>query len=308
MAKQFRPMLAAPTKDEELRCIKFPKLISAKIDGIRMLVMEVDGKPVALTRKLLPIPNRHVQRLFARPEFVGLDGELALGDPWGKDCYRLTNSAVMTAEGEPDIKWHVFDSFRNPTDWYGKRAFDARQIIHKYGLRDAVRWLSQIAVYNEAEMRAMEEGYLDQGYEGAILRDPRAPYKYGRSTLKQEWMLKIKRFTDSDAEVIGVTELQHNDNEATVDETGYTKRSSHKAGRTNAGIMGTLVARCVDPNDPFHGREFEIGTGFTAEQRANLWEGRKYLIGKIVKYKYFPIGCKDKPRHPVFIGWRDRRD
>lgn len=302
-----RPMLAAPTKEAELKVIKWPKLLSAKIDGIRMLVVEQDGKPVCLSRKMLPIPNRHVQALFARPEFVGLDGELVCGLPYDKDCYRKTNSAAMTADGTPDITWYVFDSFNQKKEPYGVRAVEAKSRVTwaKEVGRVGLEWLSQIPIYNYDEMRAIEEGYLEQGYEGAMLRCPKAPYKENRSTLKQEWLLKVKRFTDSDAEVIDSTELRHNENEATTDETGYTKRSSHAAGKTDSGTLGTLVVKCCDKNDPFYGVQFEVGTGFTAEQRQNLWQNRKYLVGKKIKYKYFPIGCKDKPRHPVFLGWRN---
>lgn len=300
-----RPMLAAPTTEAELRAIKFPKLISAKVDGIRMLVIEREGKAVAVTRKFIEVPNRHIQTLFAREDYIGLDGELVLGNPYDKDCYRKTNSAAMTIDGTPDIGWYLFDSFLHPKKEYVLRAQHAKQFASP---NSNVHWLPQVPVHSWEDILGHEEYLLNKGYEGAMLRDPRAPYKEGRSTVRQEWLLKVKRFKDSEAEVIGVTELQHNDNEATVDETGYTKRSTHKAGRTDAGTLGTLVARCVDKNDPFYGKEFEIGTGFTAEQRANLWEGRKYLPGKLVKYKYFPIGCKDKPRHPVFLGWRDRRD
>jgi DNA ligase-1 len=54
--------------------------------------------------------------------------------------------------------------------------------------------------------------------------------------------------------------------------------------------------------------EFEIGTGFTEQQRVELWLDRMNLRGKLVKYKSQPVGVKDKPRFPVFLGWRDRRD
>jgi DNA ligase-1 len=147
---------------------------------------------------------------------------------------------------------------------------------------------------------------VNLGYEGAIVRDPRAPYKEGRSTVKQGWMLKVKRFADDEAEVIGTVEQMRNDNEATVDELGYTKRSHHKEGKTAAGVLGALSVRGT--TGQFKGVEFEIGTGFTAEQRRNLWAGREYLIGKLVSYKYFPVGVKDKPRFPTFKAFRDRRD
>src|ERR1700743_2525812 len=64
--------------------------------------------------------------------------------------------------------------------------------------------------------------------------------------------------------------------------------------------------------DIYSGVEFDIGTGFTLEQRKNLWDAwqknPKHLLGHIVKYKHFPVGVVDKPRHPIFLGFRDRRD
>lgn len=63
--------------------------------------------------------------------------------------------------------------------------------------------------------------------------------------------------------------------------------------------MGSLLV-----NDPKFGL-FNIGTGFNQEERSQLWSIRNELIGKVVKYKYFPVGMKDKPRHPVFLGFRD---
>jgi DNA ligase-1 len=35
---------------------------------------------------------------------------------------------------------------------------------------------------------------------------------------------------------------------------------------------------------------------------------RKKLLGKIVKYKYQEIGVLEKPRFPVFLGFRDKED
>jgi DNA ligase-1 len=35
---------------------------------------------------------------------------------------------------------------------------------------------------------------------------------------------------------------------------------------------------------------------------------RNGAIGKLVKYKYFAIGVKDAPRHPVFLGFRSKLD
>jgi len=70
--------------------------------------------------------------------------------------------------------------------------------------------------------------------------------------------------------------------------------------------MGTLIVRDIKT-----GVEFEIGTGFTAADRESIWfDYLDYPRAKwpLVKYKHFPSGAKDKPRHPVFLGWRDKMD
>lgn len=293
----IRPMLAAPTKEENLRALKFPKLMSAKIDGVRAL--NIGGTLVS--RKLLPIPNKATQCIFGDVIFHGLDGELAVGSPTDKNLMQQTTSGVMSDDGDPKATWYIFDKWDEPRG-YAQRAREAKSLIESVG-RSNVVWLPQHVVRSYEDILEKEEAFLSAGYEGAILRDPIAPYKQNRSTVKQEWMLKVKRFTDSEAVIIGCVEQQTNTNEATVDETGYTKRSHAKGGKVAAGVLGTLQVRDIKT-----GVEFELGTGFTYEQRANLWAGREYLPGKLVKYKYFPIGIKDKPRHPVFIGFRDRRD
>ena len=54
--------------------------------------------------------------------------------------------------------------------------------------------------------------------------------------------------------------------------------------------------------------EFSIGTGFDESLRKELWDNKEDIIGKVVKYKFFAYGAVDKPRHPVFLGFRDKKD
>ena len=64
----------------------------------------------------------------------------------------------------------------------------------------------------------------------------------------------------------------------------------------------------MNVKDIHTGVEFSIGSGFTEEQRREIWNKQVELIGSIVKYKYFEVGVKDKPRFPIFLGFRDKRD
>ena len=115
--------------------------------------------------------------------------------------------------------------------------------------------------------------------------------------MNEGYLLKLKRFEDAEAVVIGFEERMHNGNEATVSELGRTKRSSHKANKSGRGDLGALVCRTPE------GIEFNIGTGFTDSDRQRIWDSRDQFLGRNAKYKFFPVGVKEAPRHPVFLGW-----
>ncbi len=286
----MKPMLAALCED--ISKLSYPVIASPKLDGIRALVL--DGQLVSRTLK--PIPNRYVQKLFAGlPE--GTDGELIMG-PANQDPYRRTVSAVMSEDGEPDVYYHVFDNF------LAKGPFDVRLCdVRKLTGRRNVIVVIQMMLTNSAQLEEFEEKMIESGYEGAMIRDPHGPYKQGRSTVKEGYLLKLKRYQDSDAEIIGTYELMHNGNEAMTNALGRTERSSHKENKTGLDSLGGFELR-----DIHSGVEFRCGTGLTAADREQMWGMRADLVSQIIKYKFFPTGSKDKPRHPVFLGFRSKLD
>lgn len=298
MKDQFKPLLAAPVED--LAALEYPLLASPKLDGVRAVIRN----GVVTSRSLKPIPNKHVQALFGRPELEGLDGELMCGDPCGADVFRDTTSAVMSIEGTPDVQFHVFDLVPDDDRAWTFRAREIALTNKLERLKPAgVVLVPQTEVTCATEVDAYEVLRLGQGYEGVMLRSPDGVYKHGRSTLKERTLLKLKRFADSEATILACVEQLHNANEAKRNALGQQERSSAKAGMRPMGVLGAFNVRDVKT-----GVEFDIGTGFTAADRDELWKRRAELVGKIVKYKYFPTGSKDKPRFPVFLAFRDKRD
>ena len=292
----FRPMLACrEVPDDQLR---FPIYGSPKLDGIRALGF---GHSL-LSRKLKDIPNHYVREFFSGNRFRGFDGELILGDPTAKDVYNQTNSAVMSRDGEPRVDFYVFDMFTLGGYTFEKRLEEVQRRIDRLGVVP-LRVHHHKVLNDLEELKAFEEEVLWRGYEGVILRAPGALYKQGRSTAREQGMVKIKRFVDSEAEILEVRELMSNQNEQKRDERGYAKRSNHKANMVPMGTMGTLV--CRDIHD---GRQVDIGSGYTEALRKSLWRRRGLLPGMIVKYKHFPVGAIDRPRHPVFLGFRSKID
>lgn len=287
----MKPMLSAAVKD--LDAIKFPVLLSPKLDGIRCVILA--GIPV--TRNFKHVPNRAIFHALKGLRLPPLDGELIVGSPTAEDCYRATNSGVMSQDGEPDWCYHVFDCY-DESDGFVDRLRVAAQILKKLG-HPRIKMVPHTTASSVDEVEDYETKQLALGYEGIMGRDPEGYYKSGRSTMREGGLWKLKRFFDGEAKIIGFEERMHNDNELTKDELGRAKRSSHKANRHGRGDLGALKVR-----DCATGVEFDIGTGFSDDERSRIWGNREEWLGVTVKYKSQPVGVKDKPRFPVYLGLR----
>lgn len=275
---QFKPMKGVQA---DLSKLKFPLVVLPKLDGVRAIIRN----GVVLSSTLKPIPSKAVQEKFSHLEHY--DGELILGSPTASDVYNKTVSAVMRRDGTSDIDFHAFDHVENP-----EKGFMARYAKLTSGLL-----VDQYLISSLSQLAVVEDEVLDQGYEGLILRDPDGYYKYGRSSVKEGLLLKLKRFIDAEFIVVGFVEQMHNENEATKDELGRSKRSSHKENKAPAGCLGALILKYGDST-------FECGTGFSEALRHEIWYNQGHYLGQSAKIKYFSVGMKDLPRHPVFLGFR----
>jgi DNA ligase-1 len=301
VANPFRPMLAATIDSVQLQ-VRFPVLVSPKLDGVRCVI--IGGK--ALSRSLKPIPNAAARAaLESMACLEGCDGELMVAGATFQDV----TSAFMRRESPLPAGWYfgVFDHVSHFSDATGI-AYSERQKRAAAAVEAAatthVQLVPQLMIRSADELDVFEGVVLSLGHEGVMVRQPSAPYKFGRSTAGDGALLKLKRFADGEATVIGVVERMHNGNVATTSELGRTKRSSAKAGKVANGALGALMVRDLQT-----GVEFEVGTGFTEAQRIEFWQQRESgLIDRICKYKHFAIGAMNKPRFPVFLGWRAQED
>ena len=296
-----RPMLASACKD--LEALTFPQLATPKLDGLRCLVVNRQ----ALTRKFKAIPNKHVRAMLEAHIPNGFDGELMVvsgrnekGQVLGYGTFNEAQSAIMSEDGEPDFRFLVFDAADDLP--YKERIEVLKEWVPPLEIAPHFKALLPITLNSIEELREYEARCLKAGYEGVMIRTPESPYKNGRSTVKQGWLLKIKQFADDEAEVIGYVERQHNENELEKDELGYAKRSTKQEGMVGANTLGALQARLKD------GREFQVGTGFDDAQRKHIWENQENYLGQTFTFIHQPHGAKDLPRFPVFKGWRDPRD
>lgn len=301
MATKFKPLLAYTIEDTSK--LKYPVLASIKLDGIRVVIL--DG--VVYSRSMKPIRSKTVQKLFGRPELNGLDGELLYGDWGAPNVFNLTTQACMSTDlkaefSESEISMAVFDYVLSDKPYVDRKSIAADIVLAQTVVNQSqIQMLGQEIVHNEDALLTLETKALDLGYEGVMVRSMSGKYKQGRSTEKEGYIGKLKRFCDAEAVVIGFEEKLINTNEAKINELGYQERSSSKAGMVGAGTLGALVCEC-------NGIRFTMGSGFDDAGRKEVWDNREEYIGKLVSFKYFAIGMKNSFRFPIFKGFRDKDD
>lgn len=291
---QFKPMLASPM---DITKLKYPLIASSKLDGVRAIVKN----GVVLSRSLKPIPNKHVQALFGKYE--NLDGELSSGDPTAPNVYNKTVGDVMRIEGTPDITFYVFDHVGSTDTAYLIRKTLAQAAVDAAN-DDKLRMLEQTYVHTEQELLDLEIHYLHLGFEGMMVRDGMAHYKFGRATPKSNALMKIKREEDSEATIISVYEQMDNQNEKVINELGRSSRSSKKENLVPANTLGGFTVL-------WKGITFNCSCGvLDHDERKTLWDARDSLHGKLLKFRYFGYGAKPNedgqivPRFPRALGLR----
>lgn len=293
MSAEFKTMLAGKADPAKLR---FPLLASPKLDGVRVHI--IDG--VAVSRNLLPFKNPAIQERYGRPEYNGLDGEFMVGSATAEDAFRMTGVLNSLRGDISNVVFHVFDDFTHPA-----MEFHTRLSRGHYRVMDNPHFtpVEHYEAESQEDVDNLEAAFLEQGYEGAMLRDPVGRYKFGRSTSNEGLLLKLKRFEDGEAEIIGYEERMHNANEKTLVKNGKAVRNTKKEGKVGTGVLGAWQVR-----DLKTGVEFSVGSGFTDAERAKFWEDPGSWNFHVIKYQYFPTGSKDKPRFPTFKGFRDPID
>lgn len=274
--------------------LKYPVYATPKIDGIRCLIV----KGVAMSRSLKPIPNKHIQKVLGQKAFNGFDGELVV-----KGTFQDVSSAVMSEDGKPDFTYCVFDIVDEDSDYLERMESLKNWVMHN--VPPVLTFLLPTRILDKNQLQGCLDTYLKAGHEGAMVRSGDGPYKYGRSTIKEGYLLKVKPFDDAEAVIVDFEEQMHNGNQAKRSEVGRMKRSSHKANKSGKDTLGALVCRnyVLWPD-----QEFNIGSGMDDALRLKIWKNKAKYRGKFIKFKYQKIGTKDRPRIPVFLGFRDSRD
>jgi len=174
----------------------------------------------------------------------------------------------------------------------------------KEDFEDIIKIPGMLTMESKTGVENLYEMALKKGWEGLVLTHKDHKYKFGKNTLKQGTILKMKDDAiEYDGVVLDVLEATKakDGTEKTVNELGRSVTSKKKDDREKSGLAkGFLV-------------DFEnVGTfkvslnGFDNEEKAELLTNKGEYVGRHFKYTAMkPV--KDFPRSAFFKCWRDEK-
>jgi len=299
--KTFKPMLA-PNATIDIKTLKYPLLVSYKLDGIRCIFK--DGQ--MYSRSLKQFPNVQLRKRFehlsklSKINNVILDGELLAKSMPFNDLSGLTRQ--LDKELPNDLYFYCFDAiieskFDMPFEERTEK-FTKKYINIDYS--DYTKIVNQKLLYTVEEVNKYYEEALDWGCDGLILRNRYGRYKFGRGTVKEGLIYKMKPFMTFDAKIIDViqaTEVREGA-EKKINELGRSVTSKKLADRILIEKASAFVVK-------YKGLDLKVTIAMTDKEKEEVWKNQKKYIGRMIEYKGMLVGSKDLPRHPVFLRFRE---
>ena len=283
----IKPMLAHKYDDSRVDWSQ-PVYIQPKLDGVRCIIKRVSDFPgqenlasfsvKAYSRTGKEFKNvRHITNalkgfFFHSPDVV-LDGELynhKLKNDFEK-IISLVRKQKPTDTDRRDaqhlVQFHVYDYISAPVyDSYKTRM----QNLVTSDIYDAqIKYVPAKLVDSYNYARELHQQFLDQGYEGSIIRLD-GLYKHGRSYD----LMKFKDFSDTEATIIGY-------------EVGKGKRT---------GTLGKFIM--LDDEGVKFG--CPPGRGYTYKDLASMLTNIDWFIGQRATFTYFQRTNAGSYRHPLF--------
>ena len=276
------PMLAHPYEKRKHN-IKWPAIIQPKIDGVRCTCTLKDSKLVMFTRKgkqFTAMPHLatelilYLTRLSQDRSNIYLDGELYSDTLTFQELAGAVRRENNDEEYLKQIHYRVFDCFdTDDVDWPFNERWN--HIINDYGQypKQYIRPVPTEIAENETFMYAKHDQYIQEGYEGIMIRNMYAKYtlRYRSPDLQ-----KYKKFVDDEFKIINFKEGEGSE-------------------------VGCVIWQCETSDN----QSFWVRPSGTRETRQDLYNNGKDYIGSNLTVRYQELTDEGIPRFPVGITIRD---
>jgi len=277
-------MLAYPFEEKRLDRWVPPYIVQPKLDGERCRATPI-STPKSPSHFMLLSSEENpffsaphiIEALDELRDIVGkveLDGELYSHYLHQEGGIELIHSiASRTVNLHPrykELEYHIFD-IAHENSIQASRLMRLVE-LEKY-LKPPLRIVPYQIANNLDEVMRIYDKYIEEGYEGIIVRNVKAPYIRKRSI----YMMKFKPKKTDIYKCIGWKEEK--------DIEGNPK-----------GRLGSLILTSDE------GSVFSVGSGLRDEDREELWETRDELLDRnvLVKYQHITSGNR-VPRFPIFV-------
>jgi len=263
--------------------------IEKKYDGIRGMAFVENGKVKFLTRNDKPVWNTElieaeILRQVGHMNVV-IDGELYAGS-WA-DSLSITKTQSLHPKREK-LQFVVFDMM--PLEAFNSNKCSANQQVRRDGMElylfdnsKELKYLAPSPVYHVQDMSdviRLSQQFLNEGYEGAIVKNKYGLYTFDRS---DSWIkIKPSRLgADIDVPIIGIVEGK---------------------GRL-AGSVGKIDVL-------YNGIKSGVGTGMTDKVRKQMWDlhQKNELVGMLASVAVQELTPDGALRFGVFMRLREDRE
>lgn len=261
------PMLAKTYEDHKDKIDWNNCYIQPKLDGMRCLAKISKGKVQLISREGKEIQNMDhiIKELSEIKQDVILDGELYAHGLSFQENMRLIKKY---RKGETEnIIFHIYDSISEESFWErSKNVFNAIHSVDYGNLWD----VDTNKIYNEKELQKYHAQFIQEGYEGSIVRWGEKGYKLNS---RSENLLKYKDFQDIALPILDIIPASQ---------------------RPEWGV----------PQFELKGKKFEAGMRYSHKEREDFLKNKSKYIGKTAEIRFFEYSDDGIPRFPVMVGIR----
>ncbi len=275
----FRPMLAKSFDKDKNN--KYPYMCQPKLDGVRCVASKVDGNVILETRTGKKIEVlEHIKSMLSKidfPENIKLDGELGSFGLNPELTFQQATGIIKRKTPDPlekHIEYHLYDMYDEEKKtlefierWEMLNSLIPDNLSH-------IKLCDMKMVYDLNELEETHKTYVEEGYEGLIIRSQDGKYEPDH---RSSSLLKLKSFKDDEFEIVGFKEGKGNDKK-------------------------TIIFTCQTKNDK---KSFEVRPRGTRDERIKMFKNGNSYIGKNLTVKYFELTDEGIPRFPVGIAVRD---
>ena len=254
--------------------------VEPKLDGIRCFAIVKNGEALLYARSGKLITNFDDT---IGSELVKLGDGCYDGEIMGKDFIDLMRQAYRKENVDVSDAYLALFDYLPLEEWDSRESkLTARQryleLVTRIGLNFPLRYLRKVSrVHVDADyevIKALHDKYVSNGYEGAMVKDLEAPYKFGRGPE----VMKLKAFHDVDLKI-----------ERLIEGTGK-----------HSGKLGSVVVN-------YHGVEVQVGSGLSDELRDTIWGSPDKFIGRTIEVRYQEVTPDGSLRFPTFVCFRNDR-